>query len=267
MGTDEIVGAKRSGWFQGVRDLDLILRGDLTRPSSLREGRVEIAPGRLSQVIVALCMIHGLCMATYAMFSRNGPALGQVVATTVKVPLLFYLTLLVTLPSLYVFNALVGSRLTFSAVVRLLVATLGVNVAVLCSLGPIVAFFSVSTTSYPFMILFNVAVFAAAGFLAQLFLLQTLQRLSAAESWSEPAPEPLGAETPSAIQPLPDQVLGRHVKTIFRLWMIVFGLVGAQMGWVLRPFIGNPNVPFTWFRGRQSNFFEAVLHTLGSLLF
>ena len=37
----------------------------------------------------------------------------------VKVPLLFYLTLLVTLPSLYVFNALVGSRLTLATVVRL----------------------------------------------------------------------------------------------------------------------------------------------------
>jgi hypothetical protein len=266
MATDESVGVKRSGRLQGLRDLDLILRGDLTRPSSLREGKVEVAPGRVSRVIVVLCMIHGLCMATFAVFSRNGPALGQVVATMVKVPLLFYLTLLVTLPSLYVFNALVGSRLSFSAVVRLLIATLGVNVAVLSSLGPIVAFFSVSTTSYPFMVLFNVVVFATAGFLAQLFLLQTLQRLSLAQSSSEAAPEAMDSEPPSAIRPLSGQVLGRQVKTIFRLWMVVFGLVGAQMGWVLRPFIGNPNIPFTWFRGRQSNFFEAVLRTLGSLL-
>ena len=36
------------------------------------------------------------------------------------------------------------------------------------------------------------------------------------------------------------------------------------MGWVLRPFIGNPNMPFTLFRGRESNFFMAVLQTLGS---
>jgi hypothetical protein len=266
MGIEEGVGKKKSGWLRGARDLDAILRGDATRLSSLREGKVEVAPGRLSRVIVVLCMVHGLCMATFAMFSRNGPALGQVVATMVKVPLLFYLTLIVTLPSLYVFNALVGSRLTLSAVVRLLVATLGVNVAVLCSLGPIVAFFSVSTTSYPFMVLFNVTVFAIAGFLAQMFLLQTLHRLSIAQTLGETEPEALGAEPPSAIRPLSDQFLGRHVKTIFHLWLIVFGLVGAQMGWVLRPFIGNPNVPFTWFRDRHSNFFEAVLHTLGSLL-
>lgn len=260
-------GGRRSGWVQGFRDLDMILRGDRTRTSSLSAGAVDIAPGRLSRVIIALCMIHGLCMGTFAMFSRNGPALGQVLATMVKVPLLFYLTLLVTLPSLYVLNALVGSRLTLGSVVRLLVATLGVNVAVLCSMGPIVAFFSVSTTSYPFMVLLNVVVFATAGFLAQMFLLQTLQRLNIAQTVADAQAPDLfqDPDAPSSIRPVSDEFLGRRVKTIFRVWLIVFGLVGAQMGWVLRPFIGNPNTPFTWFRSRQSNFFEAVLQTIGSL--
>ena len=46
---------------------------------------------------------------------------------------------------------------------------------VLASLGPIVAFFSLSTTSYPFMLLFNVAVFSVSGVLGLTFLLQTLQ--------------------------------------------------------------------------------------------
>jgi hypothetical protein len=44
-----------------------------------------------------------------------------------KVPLLFGLTLLVTFPSLYVFNALVGSQLTLSSVLRLIVAADGYN--------------------------------------------------------------------------------------------------------------------------------------------
>jgi hypothetical protein len=61
-------------------------------------------------------------------------------------------------------------------------------------------------------------------------------------------------------------VLGQHVRTIFRIWIIVFGLVGAQMGWILRPFIGSPDLPFTWFRTRQGNFFEAVLTAIGRLL-
>jgi hypothetical protein len=69
----------------------------------------------------------------------------------------------------------------------------------------------------------------------------------------------------SALDPVPNRVLGQHVKTVFNLWVVVFALVGAQMGWVLRPFIGNPDMPFAWFRGRESNFFQAIPHTFQSL--
>src|SRR5262249_58477187 len=134
-------------------------------------------------------MVYGLCMGMFAVFGEKGPTPMQVLASMIKVPLLFYLTLLVTLPSLYVFNALVGSRLTLSTVVRLLVASLGVIVTVLASLGPIVAFFSVSTTSYPFMVLFNVVVFGVSGGLGLTFLLQTLHRLSIAGSQRPSAAE------------------------------------------------------------------------------
>jgi hypothetical protein len=268
------------GWF---KELDRLLRGELTGVSSFRGGGIDTSPRRLSACIIILAMVYGACMGTFALFQMKGPNALQVVASMVKVPLLFYLTLLVTLPSLYVFNALVGSRLTLSTVVRLLVASLGVIVTVLASLGPIVAFFSVSTTSYPFMLLFNVLVFAVSGALGLAFLLQTLHRLNVAET-PRPQPvvpvpeawepgrslegvEPTGPrEVIGPLDPLENRVLSGHVKTVFRLWVIVFGLVGAQMGWVLRPFIGNPNLPFTWFRGRESNFFMAILQQLASLL-
>ena len=68
-----------------------------------------------------------------------------------------------------------------------------------------------------------------------------------------------------ALDPLEGQTLGRHEKVVFRCWMVLFGLVGAQMGWVLRPFIGEPSSPFVWFRGRHSNFFQGVMHALSSV--
>jgi len=254
--------ASRAGW---LRELDSLLRGDLTRVSSLRGGGLLINPARLSVMIIVLAMIYGVCMGTFAVFRPKGADPMQVLASMVKVPLLFYLTLLVTLPSLYVFNALVGSRLRLGAVVRLLVGSMGVLVTVLASLGPIVAFFSVSTASYHFMLLFNVAVYTVAGALGMAFLLQTLHRLSVVDTqptqliFDDPS-EPAGA-----LDPLENRMLSRHVKTVFRLWVVVFALVGAQMGWVLRPFVGNPNIPFTWFRARESNFFQAVLSTFHNL--
>ena len=47
--------------------------------------------------------------------------------------------------------------------------------------------------------------------------------------------------------------------------MVVFGLVGAQMGWVLRPFVGHPKADFTFFRERKENFFQAVVTKVGEL--
>ena len=57
-----------------------------------------------------------------------------------------------------------------------------------------------------------------------------------------------------------------RVKAVFVIWLVVFGVVGAQMSWVLRPFVGSPDQPFTWFRPREFSFFEAVLNALKRLL-
>jgi hypothetical protein len=220
-------------------------------------------------------------MACFAVFRGADAAGAQVLAAALKVPALFLLTLVVTFPSLYVFNALVGSRLSLLSVLRLLIAGMAVMLAVLASFGPIVAFFSASTTSYPFMQLLNVVVFSIAGLLGLKFLLHTLPRLTmaqeaAAREEAEIAVLPAGVSAadaaPTTMEPggaldrIEGQDIGRDVVTVFRIWVVVFGLVGAQMAWVLRPFIGAPDIPFAWLRDRESNFFEAVVRALGQLL-
>ena len=38
------------------------------------------------------------------------------------------------------------------------------------------------------------------------------------------------------------------------------------MGWLLRPFIGSPDLPFAWFRPRSGNFFQAFAGAVEALL-
>lgn len=266
-----------------IRALDRILRGEATRLSALEQGKVDVPLFGLCVVIVVLGVMYGAFMGTFALFREDGPVYQQLVASMVKVPALFFLTLLVTFPSLYVFNALVGSRLGVMAVLRLLIASLGVDLAVLWSLGFIVAFFSVSTTSYLFMVLLNVVVYSVAGILGLSFLLQTLHRLTVAQQRDERQPRPAlppdataageqleaivaeAVEEPGALDRLDQSPASAPVKVVFRCWVVVFGLVGAQMGWVLRPFIGNPAQPFEWFRPRDSNFLQAVWNSIVGL--
>jgi hypothetical protein len=248
-----------------IRSLDRVLRGEVTSLAALQAGEIDVPIWGLCVVIDALGLVYGLCMSAFNLANSAGPdAWKQVLACTLKVPALFLLTLVVTFPSLYVFNAMVGSRLTFRSMARLLVATLAVMLAVLASIGPIVAFFSLTTTSYPFAILLNVGVFGAAGMLGLMFLLRTLHRLAAARAGLELQ----FAMTADAVGPLdPSRNVGpdRSVVTIFRLWVIVFALVGTQMAWVLSPFVGHTNQKFVLFRPTGSNFFQGVLNNAENL--
>jgi hypothetical protein len=290
-----------------LKHVDQILRGEATKPDKLSDEALDIPVGGVTIVLIVFGIIYGLCMGCFALINREAAvAFQQMLASSLKVPALFFLTLLVTFPSLYVFNALVGSRLNVLAVLRLLLAALAVNLAVLASLGPITAFFSVCSTSYAFIVLLNVVFFAGSGMLGLVFLLQTLHRISltgkldgslagegnqqaeslkaqqaeslkaqGAESSEDVADEgevqevkPVVAkvvEEPGALDWIDQFMLGRHVKAVFGCWLVVFCLVGAQMGWILRPFIGDPDMPFEWFRERDSNFFEAVFQTLQNL--
>lgn len=264
--------------WNAIKQLDRLLRGEATSLTELRGGMLQVPALGLTAVILILGMIYGICMGLFAILGSGSGEWQQIPASMAKVPALFLLTLIVTFPSLYVFNALVGSRLSFLAVLRLLIGALAVMLAVLASLGPIVAFFSVSTTSYAFIKLLNVLVFALSGFLGLAFLLQTLHRISVVDQIEagRRAMPPVQEESPpgeesspvslGALDRLEGHVLGPHVRTVFRIWVIVFGLVGAQMAWVLRPFIGAPGQPFVLFRGRQSNFFEAIWQQLVDLV-
>ncbi len=256
-------------WF---KSLDQILRGEATKKESLKEGKIQIPLKGIILVTIFLAAFHGLCVGVFALFREDGAVPMQMIASAVKVPALFYLTLLITFPSLYVFNALVGSRFYLKDVLHLLVASFGVTISMLSALGLIVAFFSLSTTNYPFMVLFNVFVFATAGLLGMKFVLQTLHRMNVMQekqfldSVSEKIKTAETEETNGPLENLDSHLLRGHVKAVFQCWIIVFGLVGGQMGWILRPFIGNPDQPFTWFRERNSNFFEAVYQTFLNLL-
>lgn len=234
-----------------LRDTDTLLRDRSASPRLFEENGGPFSLRRLLPIAVTLGLLYGFFAGWYALISRDPPAAMQTLATTIKFPALFLLTFVVTFPSLYVFSTLLGCRLSFRAVMRLLIASMTINLAVAASLGPILGFFTLSTTSYPFMIILNVILLALAGAVALAFLLHTLRRLS----WAEPADPAAGAP--------PDRHGGEGV---FYAWVVIYGLVGAQMGWLLRPFIGNPNMPFTWFRAREGNFFSAILRNIELLM-
>jgi len=262
--------------IQWLKELDEVLRGHKADPAMLAEGTGHIRIKPLVCASVLLGIIYGLCMGLYAVLTRTPPCFTQMFASAIKVPMLFLLTLIITFPSLYVFSALLGVRLGPKDTLRLILAPVAANLAVLASLGPITGFFTLSTSSYPFMKLLNFFFFAVSGLIGLKVLLSMLSRLDRVQAEpvqvkQDPAPDTEagdgGSDAEAPPKSAPCQLLPERdmARTTFRIWLIIYGLVGAQMGWVLRPFIGAPGLAFEWFRAREANVFVDLLRTIGEL--
>jgi len=272
-----------------LRGVDRLLRGEFTRAEDLRAGRIEAPARSLAQSGLLLGATYGAFMGVYALLAPERPGWAQWLSTTLKVPALFLLTLLVTFPSLYVISALSGSRLRYEQTLRLLLAAVSVNLALLASLGPVTAFFTLSTDSHPFLVLLNVTFFAVSGFVGLGFLKRALRAVfDVPPPPPLPAPEPTPSPTAGEADPSrlsgiveraappvrPAPVPSRPwtpppadpAQRVFRIWTLVYAVVGGQMAWILRPFLGNPGDGFMLFAERKSNFFAGVLEMVQALL-
>jgi hypothetical protein len=236
------------------RGLDELLRGKRVGRGPGDDHKVEVPLGVFVPLAIGLGAIYGFFMGWYRVSEQWGKDSSagylQAFAAMVKMPALFVLTLLVTFPSLYVFSALLGGRLVFGSLMRLLVGTMVVSLAVAASFGPILGFFTLSTSNYSFIVVLNVVLLSISGLVGVGFLTRALRRLTGDVA------RPLGV--PAAP--------GERLGPIFAVWIVIYGTVGTQMAWLLRPFIGHPDMPFEWIRPRSDNFIIGLLGNLRHLL-
>jgi hypothetical protein len=53
--------------------------------------------------------------------------------------------------------------------------------------------------------------------------------------------------------------------TLLYIWILLFGFVGTQLAWTLRPFFGSPDEPFAVFRNLEGTFYADIFATIGRL--
>jgi hypothetical protein len=114
-----------------------------------------------------------LCYALYAVaagFFQGGWAIGLAV---LKIPLIILGSLVLCLPSLYVFTALSGANYTPRSFASALAGFCGVAGLVLLALMPVTWLFSVSTISLSFVVWLHIMVWLVTLAFAQRFLART----------------------------------------------------------------------------------------------
>ncbi len=196
---------------------------------------------KLNSKIVALLLASVSCFGIYGAIigATNSTTPIQMLSSAIKLPALYLVTLIVCLPTLYIFNAFFGSRSTIRQHWAYLLSAITVISVLLCGFAPVSLFFLLTVNDKFFFLLLNVAIFTLTGILGVSFLYQVMK--------------PTDNEDGSGNT--------RIRKNILKFWLGLYGFVGTQLGWTLRPFFGTGNT-FEFFRPREGSFFTAVWESI-----
>jgi len=230
--------------------------------------------------------ITSLLIASSAFFAVYGAIIGassgwqQVISSAIKLPALYLITLLICLPTLYFFDILFGSKLTFGQYAALILTTVSVISVLLFSFAPVTLFFLISIHEYNFFLLFNVAIFAIIGLVGVKMFYQGMRSVTVEDRFqlvdvapnADPRDDFLPIEAISkAVERSTDgdnvdDGLQKTRTRLLQLWLVLYAMVGSQLGWTLRPFFGAPTEPFQLFRSLEGNFYSQVWRSLLTLL-
>lgn len=179
-----------------------------------------------------------LFSAVYGLFLGMFAGKLQIIASLIKVPMLLGGTLLICLPLLYLF---IGYRLTLKQGLALLLASTYMMSMILVSVSPILLLFVFITELKKFISLLNMFMFMLSGFFSiRLVLWRGMQYLTRRSGY-------------------------RPKIFVIRIWLLIYVVIGTQIAWALRPFIGEKG-NFILFRGIEGNLFLALFKIISDLL-
>ncbi len=214
------------------RTLESILRGPrdaVGRGVAVRSWLVAVGSGG---------GFYGAVMGGFGGLSADRAV--QILYSAAKVPMLLLATTIIATPSFFVLNSLLGLRNDFGAAFRAVLGTQAAIAIILAALAPYTAVWYLSTTDYHEATTFNALMFAIASLTAQWQLRRRYRALEAKN---------------------------RRHAVMRRIWVVLYAFVGIQMGWFLRPFIGDPARTPTFLRGDAfGNAYVVVAETVWKAL-
>jgi hypothetical protein len=269
----------------------------------------------LPKLILRMLLTSAISLAAYGAVLGASNGWLQALVSTIKLPVLFLVTLAICLPTLYLFNLVFGARLSVLQACALIMVAITVTAVLTFAFAPISLFFLITARSYEFFKLLNVAILILTALVGLRFLTSGMRALNehvvveSTLSNQVVVPVPLtqrelvsatvgGAAEPATHPPnngdaptdpqkqnpyqnrlpvpapgdakamAPQPAAGERPANMILLyiWILLFGFVGTQLAWTLRPFFGSPGAPFELFRDIDGTFYGDILRTLSSLL-
>jgi len=219
-----------------------LCRGDSGKIAPWLEERDFRWVGTCALTIVIGCALYGGVVGLWR-------APQQALYTAIKMPLLIFLTCGGNALLNGLLAQVLGAGLSFRQSSVAILMSFALASLILAALSPIALFLLWNTpplasaergVGHAVTLLSDVLFIAYAGVVANTRLLRLLTRICA---------------SPAAAQ------------RVFWSWLAGNLFLGAQLSWVLRPFIGSPGLPVQFLRDdpMRGNFYEAVLNALSRL--
>jgi hypothetical protein len=226
-----------------IQRLVILCRGDSERIAPWLDERSSRWLLSCMATIAAGCALYGGVVGLW-----RAPL--QAVYTAVKMPLLIFITCGGNALLNGLLAQVLGSGLSFRQTSLAILMSFTIAALVLAALSPVALFICLNApalnsatrgTGHSITLLCHVLFIAYAGVVANRRLLRLLERR---------------CETSAA------------ARRVFWSWLAGNLLLGAQLSWVLRPFIGSPGLAIEFLRHDplRGNFYESVFHALRHLL-
>lgn len=237
------MSAQRNKIMPFAAELSTLLRGEVEIISAWSQ---RWSTTRLVSHLAVIVLGAGLYGA--AMGWWRDPQ--QALFVAIKFPLIILLTTMGNALINGMLAPLLGLNIPFRQSFSAVVMSFAITSAILGAFSPLLAFMvwntppmtvGVSHPQYDVLMLVHVVVISFAGVTGNLRLFQLLARLGG----------------------------GRAVALrVLFVWLAVNFLLGSQLSWNLRPFVGSPGLTVEFFRpdAFKGNFFEAVFHALQQVL-
>lgn len=187
-------------------------------------------------LILLFSFFYGLIMGSF-----NG--LVQSLVTSIKIPALIFLALLICFPAFYVIQFMLGSKMSVFHMANMILSGFIVFSTIALSFSPIVLFFMITGNNYAFLKLLHVAIFIFSGIFGMRTIINGLKY--SCEKMN---------------------VYPKMGINVFKFWIVIFAFVSMQLAWNLRPFLGSKELPFEMFREKEGNFYLAVIQSIKDFL-
>lgn len=229
-----------------IESLPALLRGE---PLAISGALQRTAPGHIITYLLVIVIGAGAFGAAVGSWRASEQAL----FTAIKFPLILLFTALGNGLINGMLAPLLGLNITWRQSFVLILMSFAIAAAILGGFSPLLLFLTwnippmdTSTTGirsyYNLLLVIQALTIAFAGIVANLRLVQLLRQLSG--NWGV-------------------------AFSILVAWLAVNLLLGAQLSWNLRPFVGSPGLPVQFLRhdAFQGNFFEAIWSALKNIEF